>query len=24
VGDTLRRAGGRNSDYVGVELKFVW
>ena len=24
VGDTLRSAGGRNSEYVGVELKFVW
>lgn len=24
VSNTLRRVGGRNSDYVGVELKFVW
>lgn len=24
VGDTIRRAGGRNADYVGVELKYGW
>ena len=24
VGDTIRRAGGHDSDYVGVELKFGW
>ena len=24
VGDTIRRAGGHNSDYVGVEIKYGW
>ncbi|MFJ2990196.1 alginate export family protein [Collimonas sp. NPDC087041] len=24
VGDTIRQAGGRNGDYLGVELKFGW
>jgi len=24
VGSTIRRAGGHNSDYVGVELNFGW
>ena len=24
IGDTIRDAGGRNSNYVGVELKFGW
>jgi hypothetical protein len=24
IGDTIRRAGGHNSDYLGVELKFGW
>ncbi|WP_442916075.1 alginate export family protein [Lichenihabitans sp. Uapishka_5] len=24
VGDTIRRAGGRDSDYLGVEMKFAW
>lgn len=24
VGDTIRSAGGRNADYLGVELKFGW
>jgi hypothetical protein len=24
VGDAIRRAGGRNADYVGVELKYGW
>jgi hypothetical protein len=24
VGDAIRHAGGHNSDYLGVELKFSW
>src|SRR5262249_14253090 len=24
VGDALRRAGGHDSDYVGIEVKYVW
>jgi hypothetical protein len=24
VGDTIRQSGGRNGDYIGVELKFGW
>jgi hypothetical protein len=24
VGNTIRRAGGHDSDYVGVELDFGW
>ncbi|MGF6538959.1 hypothetical protein OKW32_002245 [Paraburkholderia youngii] len=24
VGDSIRKAGGRNADYAGVELKYGW
>jgi hypothetical protein len=24
IGDAIRRAGGHNSNYLGVELKYMW